>query len=70
MGIGVPARLFSVPSDRSVAIPMAMFCRLAPRIPAAITPAMKYWVNDDAAAQVVVQHRAEDQQQDHREATA
>ena len=44
MGIGVPARLFSVPSERSVAMLIAMFCRLAPRIPAAMTPAMKYWV--------------------------
>ena len=42
--MGVPARLFSVPSERSVAIPIAMFCRLAPRMPAAMIPAMKYWV--------------------------
>ncbi|CAB4928301.1 unannotated protein [freshwater metagenome] len=33
-----------MPSLRSVAMPIAMFCRLAPRMPAAITPAMKYWV--------------------------
>ena len=24
---------------------IAMFCRLAPRMPAAMIPAMKYWVN-------------------------
>jgi hypothetical protein len=46
LGIGVPARPFSVPSERSVAMLIAMFCRLAPRMPAAITPAMKYWVNE------------------------
>ena len=46
---------------------IAMFCRLAPRMPAAMIPAMKYWVKRDAVADVVVQHRAEHEQQQHRE---
>ena len=43
-GMGVPTRLFSVPSERSVAMLIAMFCMLAPRMPDAMIPAMKYWV--------------------------
>ena len=43
-GIGVPARCLSVPSERSVAMLIAMFWKLAPRMPAAMIPAMKYWV--------------------------
>ena len=46
---------------------IAMFCRLAPRMPAAMIPAMKYWVKRHAGADVVVQHRPEDHQQQHRQ---
>ena len=65
--MGVPARLFSVPSERSVAMLIAMFCRLAPRMPAAMIPAMKYWVKLHPVAEVVVQHRPEDDEQQHRQ---
>ena len=42
--MGVPYSPFSVPSERSVAMLIAMFCRLAPRMPAAMIPGMKYWM--------------------------